>query len=82
MNKQVLLSKKFRSLITSKSDIESILSDQEIILDNFPENLQASERYDRQSDAVDHLTDAVDRMDDIIYALDETVSKIQSVVDA
>lgn len=52
-----------------QSDIESVLSDEQDYLDNIPENLQGSERYETAEMAVDELQSAYDTIEDVISAL-------------
>ena len=49
-----------------KSDFESLVSEEEDYLDNIPENLQSSERYERAEEALSYLNDAYDSIDEVI----------------
>ena len=40
-------------------------------LDNAPENLAESERYEKSQNAIDYLTDAIDNIDEAIGSLEE-----------
>ena len=54
-----------------KSNIESILSDEEYYFDNMPENLQGSMRGETSQEAIDLLTESTDALQDIIDTLSE-----------
>ena len=57
---------RLRGVLRMLSDAEAIVSaasDQESdALDNYPENLQGSERYERTEDAAENLDEALDRI--------------------
>jgi len=44
--------------------IQSVKEDEQDCLDNLPENLQNSERYENMENAVDSLEDAIDKIDE------------------
>ena len=48
-----------------QQDIEDIAADEQDYLDNIPENLQGSERYEAGENAVENLEAAIDWLDDI-----------------
>lgn len=48
-----------------QQDIEDIAADEQDYLDNIPENLQSSERYEAGEEAVENLEAAIDWLDDI-----------------
>ena len=48
-----------------QQDIEDIAADEQDYLDNIPENLQGSERYEACENAVENLEAAIDWLDDI-----------------
>lgn len=54
-----------------KSEIESILYDEQWAFDSMPEGLQASMRGMESEDAIGHLEDAINSLDDAIAALQE-----------
>lgn len=54
-----------------KSNLESILSDEECYFDNMPENLQGSIRGEDSENAIDILSEAIDSLDEIINSLQE-----------
>ena len=49
-----------------KYKLDIIREDEQTYLDNIPENLQSSERYETAEEAVDALENAVDEFDEII----------------
>ena len=53
--------------------IDSVCSEEEDSMDNYPENLQGTETYER-------MEGSVDIMNDLMYDLDHTVEKIMSVI--
>lgn len=68
--------KQISDIITSlenvKSEIENVLSDEQEYLDNIPENLQGSERYEIAESAVNNLESASDSVDEVLSALQES----------
>ena len=63
---------KIKAAQSTASDIQS---DEQDYMDNIPENLQSSERYEAADAAISEL-------DDVDSALDEAVDSIQSAIDA
>ena len=53
-----------------QSDLESIRDDEQDYLDNIPENLQGSERYEIAETAVDNLESAVSAFEDMVCLID------------
>lgn len=51
--------------------ISSVLEEEEDCLDNMPENLQASEKYERMEDAISKLESAVEHIDNAQEDIDE-----------
>lgn len=51
--------------------VSDALSQEEDCLDNMPENLQMSDRYESMEQAVDYLEDAVSHIDDAITKIEE-----------
>lgn len=66
-----------RGVKTALEDIESridiIRDDEEESLDNIPENLQYSDRYERIEAAVDALNDALELVDQLQDKLDDAI---------
>lgn len=53
------------AMITSAASIIDTVCDKEQdCLDNYPENLQGTERFERMEDAVDSLNDALEKMNE------------------
>ena len=44
--------------------VDSVCDKEQDCLDNYPENLQGTERYERMEDAVDNLNDALENIDE------------------
>lgn len=44
--------------------VESVCDSEQDCMDNYPENLQGTEKYERMEDAVDSLNDALEKIDD------------------
>lgn len=67
-----------RGAVRKLSDVHSVVSavcdKEEDCLDNYPENLQGSERYEKTEIAVDSLSDALEK-------LDEAMECIQTAID-
>lgn len=66
-----------------QSDLESILNDEQDYLDNIPENLQGSERYEVAEAAVDNLETAMSAIEDIISNVDtdELIDSLNSAME-
>ncbi len=54
-----------------KGEIESILEDEEEYMNNIPENMQGSERYETAETACENLQSAVDAMEEVLSSLEE-----------
>ena len=46
------------------SVVETVCDNEQDAMDNIPENLQATERFERMEDAVDSLNDALEKIED------------------
>ena len=55
--------------------ISQALDEEEDSLDNLPENLMESERYEKMENAVDALNDASDGIDEGIEKINEAIAK-------
>lgn len=53
-----------------QTSIESVRDEEQDYLDNIPENLQGSERYETAEQAVDNLDSAASSIEELIDALD------------
>lgn len=54
-----------------KEDIDSLADEEQEYVDNFPENLQSSARYEAAEEALSNLNDAADYLDDVMDYLGE-----------
>lgn len=75
MNKKrrIEIKSKINSLENIKSELESILSDEEYYFDNMPENLQGSLRGEESECAIDMLNEVIEAIDSCIENLNEIV---------
>lgn len=53
-----------RKLTDIQSIVEAVCDKEEDCLDNYPENLQGTERYEQAEDAVDNLNDALEKLEE------------------
>ena len=51
-------------LTSVASVVEAVCDNEQDAMDNIPENLQATERFERMEDAVDSLNDALEKIED------------------
>ncbi len=58
-------------LETAFNIVESVRDDEQDCLDNMPENLEYSERYEKMENAVDKLDDAISSIEEAKDALGE-----------
>ena len=56
-----------------KSDLESILWDEQNYYDNIPESLQFSERAEASEEAINQMEDVIDDLSDIIETIDNII---------
>ena len=61
------------------SDLEALKDEEEEYLDNIPENLQGSERYERAESAVDALDGAMSDLEDI--DIEAIIDQINEAID-
>lgn len=54
-----------------KSNLEDILSDEEMYFDNMPENLQGSLRGEESESAIDILNESIETLEEVINSLNE-----------
>lgn len=55
--------------------VDTVYDKEQDCLDNMPENLQNTERYEHMEDAVDHLNDALERLDEVKEHIQSAISK-------
>lgn len=71
-NRKRGLLKESKTLLDRASDlISKVLEEEENCLDNMPENLQASENYERIEDAIDKLESAIEHIDNAQEDIDD-----------
>ena len=54
--------------------ISSVRDDEQYSLDNMPENLETSERYENMENAIDSLEDALDSIECAKNSIDEAIA--------
>lgn len=71
-NRKRDLLKESKTLLGRVSDlITQVLEEEEDCLDNMPENLQASEKYERMENAIDKLESAIEHIDNAQEDIDD-----------
>ena len=55
----------------ARERLEIVKDEEEEYMDNMPENLQGSERYERAEEIVDNLDEAIDELDNILETIEE-----------
>lgn len=63
-NRRGRLKDALKLLSGAASIVEAVCDKEQDCADNYPENLQNTERFERMEDAIDHLNDALERIDD------------------
>lgn len=53
-----------------KSDLELVHDEEEETMENMPESLQGSARYEAMEEACDNMSDAMDALDEAIESLE------------
>lgn len=53
-----------KMLTNAASVVEAVCDKEQDCMENYPENLQSTERFERMEDAVDSLNDALEKIDD------------------
>lgn len=66
MNKQRRdrLREAIKQLRNASTIVDEVYNKEEDSLDNIPENLQTSERFEKMENAVDNLNEAIERIDE------------------
>ena len=54
--------------------VSSVKNDEQYSLDNMPENLETSERYESMENAIDSLEDALDSIESAKSSIDEAIA--------
>ena len=56
-----------------KEELEALRDEEQDYMDNIPENLQGSERYEVAEEAVDNMDNALDAFDEVIDSISEAI---------
>lgn len=59
-------------------DIDNIRTEELEVVENVPENLQGTERYEMAEQAVDYLNDAYDAFEDAVINLQNAMSALEA----
>lgn len=59
-------------------DIDNIRTEELEVVENMPENLQGTERYETAEQAVDYLNDAYDAFEDAVTNLQDAMSALEA----
>jgi phage shock protein A len=62
-------------------ELENIKTEEEDYLDNIPENLQSSERYEKAENAVDNLETAYGELEEMRDRIDDVVSYLEEAAE-
>jgi hypothetical protein len=61
-------------MLTSAEQIVDVVCDKEQdCMENYPENLQGTERYEQMEEAVDSLNDALEKIDDAKSSIESVI---------
>jgi len=63
-NRRGRLNDALKMLSSAAVIVENVCDKEEDCLDNYPENLQSTERFGKIEDAVDNLNEALEKIDD------------------
>lgn len=61
-----------------QTDIDNIRTEELEVVENMPENLQGTERYETAEQAVDYLNDAYDAFEDAVTNLQDAMSALEA----
>jgi len=67
------LNRIINTLTDLKYDIEAVKGDEESAMDNLPESLQGSDRYEQMESAVDAMDEAYSYIEDAISNLEDAM---------
>ena len=75
MNKQrrQQLKEWIKKIESVKSELETLLSDEEFSFDSIPENLQGSQRAMDSEEAIDKMNDAIACIEEAVEAIEEII---------
>lgn len=54
--------------------LDDIREDEENYVDNMPENLHGSQRYEKSEEAIDQISDAIDSLEEATESIEEAMS--------
>lgn len=54
-----------RSIEMIVSILQGVCDKEESCAENYPENLQNSDKYEKMESAIEHLNDAIDKLDEV-----------------
>lgn len=60
-------------LTSAATIVDSVCDKEQDCMDNYPENLQGTERFERMEDAVDSLNDALEKIDDAKSSIESAI---------
>ena len=70
---------KLRGAVRKLSDVQAIVQSvcdqEEDCVDNYPENLQSTEKFERMEDAVENLNEALEKIDDAKDRIQAAIDK-------
>ncbi|WP_304432874.1 hypothetical protein [Acutalibacter muris] len=55
--------------------VDTVCDKEQDCVDNYPENLQGTERFERMEDAVDNLNEALEKIDDAKSCIQAAIVK-------
>ena len=61
-----------------QTDIDNIRTEEQEVVENMPENLQGTERYEMAEQTVDYLNDAYDAFEDAVINLQDAMSALEA----
>lgn len=67
------ISKILNEIEKIKSELESVLFDEQMVFDNMPENLQGSMRGEESEEAIDCMSEAVDSLQEALGQLTDII---------
>lgn len=72
MNKErrTKITKIIKEIEQVKNKLQDVLSEEENVFDNMPENLQCSMRGEESEESIDYMNEAVDALDNAIEQLE------------
>jgi hypothetical protein len=62
-----------RMLTSAEQIVDAVCDKEQDCMDNYPENLQGTERYEQMEEAVDSLNDALEKIDDAKSSIESAI---------